>query len=189
MTKKYINTACLIGLLIVTGCLGVEKKEYTIKLKDGQSGTATIKYINIFSNDDNEKDVSFKDFGELVSDYLQGDKIEKDFPGIHDVKKRLYIENNSVCGEISFSFDSLSHVKLFRYEDGPYMFYVNSGSSPSEKFDMSNGKFGGNEMPVIFWKSNIKELQFKTLVTEDTTGKRNLIKWYKMWESTLEDHK
>lgn len=179
----------ITGLLIFAGCLGVEKKEYTIHLNNGQSGTAAIKYINIFSTDDNEKDVSFKDFGELVSDYLQGDKIEKDFPGIHDVKKRLFIENNTVCGEISFAFDSLSHVKLFRYEDGPYMFYINSGSSPSEKLDATNGKFGGETMPVIFWSKNMKELSFKTLVTEDLTGKRSLVKLYKMWQSSQGDAK
>jgi hypothetical protein len=184
-----MNSLWIVSLLIFVGCLGVEKKEYTIKLKDGQSGTATVKYINIFSNDDDEKDVSFKDFGELVSDYLQGDKIEKDYPGIRDVKKRLFIENNAVCGEITFAFDSLSQIRLFRYDDGPFMFYVNSGSSPSEKFDSSNGKFGGEVMPVIFWNKNVKELHFKTLVTEDATGKRNLANWYKMWQSSPDTNK
>lgn len=183
MIERILKTVWLAGMLIFVGCLGVEKKEYTIKLKDGQSGTATVKYINIFSNDDDEKDVSFKDFGELVSDYLQGDKIEKDYPGIRDVKKRLFIENNAVCGEITFTFDSLSQIRLYRFEDGPIMYYVNSGSSPSEKFDSSNGMFGGDIMPVIFWNKSMKELLFKTRVTEDTVGKRNLANWYKMWQS------
>jgi hypothetical protein len=187
--RSITKIACLIVLSVLTGCLGVEKKEYTFKLKDSQSGTATIKYINIFSTDDNEKDVSFKDFGELVSDYLEGNKIEQDFPGIHDVKKRLFVENNAVCGEITFAFDSLSHVKLFRYEDGPFMFYVNTGSSPSEKFDASNGNFAGDKMPVIFWSKNTKELNFKTVVTEDVTGKRNFLKLYKMWQSSQTEPK
>ncbi|MBL7994503.1 hypothetical protein JNM05_03950 [bacterium] len=178
-----IKSFWIVVLLIFVGCLGVEKKEYTIKLKDGQSGTATVKYINIFSNDDDGKDVSFKDFGELVSDYVQGDKIERDYPGIHDIKKRLFIENNTVCGEITFAFDSLSQVRLYRFEDGPFMYYVNSGSSPSEKFDATNGKFGGDIMPVIFWHKNVKELQIRTRVTEDVSGRRNLVNWFKMWQS------
>lgn len=189
MIRRITNTAWILGLSILAGCLGVEKKEYTIRLKDNQSGTATIKYINIFSTDDGEKDVSFKDFGELVSDYLQGDKIEKDYQGIRDVKKRLFIENNAICGEITFAFDSLSHVKLFRYEDGPYMFYINSGPSPSEKLNFTNGTFGGENMPVIFWNKSMKELQFRTIVTEDTAGRKNLVKLYKMWQSSQDDPK
>jgi hypothetical protein len=187
--KNIIKAAWIAGLSILTGCLGVEKKEYSIKLKDSQSGTATIRYINIFSNDDNEKDVSFKDFGEIVSDYYEGNKIEQDYPGIRDVKKRLFIENNTLCGEITFAFDSLSHVKIFRYEDGPYMYYVNAGSSPSEKFDSSNGQYGGEKMPVIFWSKNSKELKFKTILTEDVTGKRSFVKLYRMWQSSQEDLK
>lgn len=189
MRPKIKNILFISALAIFAGCLGVEKKEYTIKLKGGESGTATIKYINIFSNDDNEKDVSFKDFGELVSDYLEGNKIEQDFPGIRDVKKRIFIENNTLCGEITFAFDSLSHVKLFRYEDGPYMYYVNTGSSPSEKFEVSNGTFGGEKMPVIFWNKNTNDFQFRTLVTEDVTGKRSFVKLYKMWQSSLTEPK
>ena len=189
MIKKITNILCIVTLTFLAGCLGVEKKEYSFKLKDGQSGTATIKYINIFSTDDNEKDVSFKDFGELVSDYLEGNKIEQDYSGIRDVKKRLFIENNTLCGEITFAFDSLSHVKMFRYEDGPYMFYVNSGSSPSEKFETSNDTFGGEKMPVIFWNKNTKDFQFRTLVTEDVTGKRSFVKLYKMWQSSLNEAK
>lgn len=189
MIKRIINTAGILGLVIFTGCLGVEKKEYTIRLNSAQSGTATIKYVNIFSTDDNEKDVSFKDFGELVSDYLQGNKIEQDFPGIRDVKKRLFIEDNAVCGEITFAFDSLSHVRLFRYEDGPFMSYLHSASGSSEKLETTNGKFGGDIMPVIFWNKAAKELKFKTIVTEDITGRRNLVKLYKMWQTSLEEAK
>lgn len=187
--RYRFNILWLVTLTVFVGCLGVEKKEYSIKLKDGQSGTAAIKYINIFSTDDNEKDVSFKDFGELVSDYLDGNKIEQDFPGIRDVKKRIFIENNTLCGEISFAFDSLSQVKLFRYEDGPYMYYINSSSSPSEKFEVSNGTFGGDKMPVIFWNKSTKDFQFRTMVTEDVTGKRSFVKLYKMWQSSLNEPK
>ncbi len=184
------NISRLIVLFVLsglTGCLGVEKKEYTIILKDGQSGTATIKYVNIFSTDDNEKDVSFKDFGEMISDYYEGNKIEQDFPGIRNVKKRLFVENNTLCGEISFAFDSLSHAHVFRFDDGPFMYFVNSGSNSSEKIEWSNGHFGGDRMPVLFWKRTEKELRFKTVVTEDVTGKRNLVKLYKLWQSSMNE--
>ena len=62
--------------VLLGGCLGVEKKEYRFTLNPDGSGSGVIRYVNVVSIDDNSgteeaKDVSFKDFAELVSDYLE----------------------------------------------------------------------------------------------------------------------
>lgn len=188
-----------LGILF-TGCLGVQKKVYVFRLDqpiehrkggavkagNNQSGSATITYVNIFSIDDNQRDVTFKDFGELVSDYLDGDKLEKEMPGIRDVRKRLFVENNTLCGEIRFAFDSLSQVRLFRPAGGPILYFLNPGSNSNERLDSTNGSAGPDYMPIVFWDASATELRFVTTLSEDTTGRRNLVKMFRLWETSRE---
>lgn len=184
----------LATMLLCSGCLGVQRKEYVIQLDrrgkteplSNTSGKATIKYVNIFSTDENERDVTFKDFGELVSDYLEGAKLEQDLPNVRNVKKRLFVENNVLCGEISFDFDSLHQVRLYRQGTGPYMYYLNPGSTSTEKYESSNGIVGPDYMPVVFWNPEMSELRLTTVLSEDTTGRRGLVKMYRLWEASRE---
>ncbi len=70
-------------------------------------------------------------------------------------------------------FEELSQVGLYQYEDkGPYM--INVGSFlEGESFLTSNGEYGGDIMPVVFWPKSTETLSLTTYVTspdESTVG-------------------
>ncbi|TAL67696.1 MAG: hypothetical protein EPN82_13700 [Bacteroidetes bacterium] len=180
----YFVFVLFISLIFINGCLTVEKKEYKIKLTSPTSGKGTIKYINILSQKDNEKDVSMKDFAELITDYIEGDKIQNDFPGISNVKKRVFEENGVLCAEFSFDFDSLNQIKLFKYDkDSPFMLMVKESFS-NEEYVESNGEYNINNMPVIFWNKNTKEFSWKTKVATDSANTISLLEQYKSWDKS-----
>ena len=165
------------------GCLTVENKEYRIKLRSDNSGEATIKFVNIMSEADDTVDISNDDFQQLIEFYLQGNQLEKENPGFHGVKKRLFEEGGFLCGEISFTFDSLGSVRLFRYDgDSPYMYAVGSPLS-SEQFVESNGVLAREWMPVVFWAKDAQELYIKTKVVSEVSFQHSLLKNFKEWQA------
>lgn len=64
-------------------------------------------------------------------------------------------------------FDDLSKVHLYRYKNrGPFMFSMSGVNDDGENFAQSNGEFGGDKMPVIFWPDDTRTLRFSTKITE-----------------------
>jgi len=176
--------ACLfISLLSIigSGCLTVEGKEYHIKVKTDHSGEATIKFVNILSEADDTTDISNDDFQQLIELYLNGNQLESENPGFHNVKKRLYEENGVLVGEITFTFDSLATVRLYQFDkESPYMYFVGSPLS-SEQLVETNGTFARDWMPVVFWPKETTELYVKTRVISEVAHHRGLLSHYKEW--------
>ncbi len=169
--KKSFNLFFLIAFLFtLTSCLTVEKKVYTFELKDSNSGTLTIKFINILSMMDDSTDISAKDYDELMSKYIDGDQINQDYENAEVKSKRLFEEDGVLCGEVIIDFSDLKSVGLFQYDTkSPYMFNVSSFLE-SETYLNSNGEFGGEVMPVVFWPRSLKTLTLTTYVsTPDET--------------------
>ncbi len=183
MKRLIYSVVCLIVFsFVVSGCLTVEKKEYKIHLTGKTSGNGTIKYVNILSQKENEKDVSMKDFAELITDYIQGDKVNNDFQGIKIINKKVFEENGVLCAEFSFEFDSLKHMKIFQYDkDSPYMLLIQNSYS-SEAYDSSNGEYNLDSLPIIFWKKGTKDFEWKTKLTSDLSNTVSLLDQYKAWE-------
>lgn len=183
--------ACLLlvfGSVVLTfllsGCLTVEYKEYYIKLKNSQSGEATIRFINIVSESDDTTDITKDDFQTLIETYVNGNKFERDNPGLRNVKKRLYEDKGMLCGEITFTFDSLSVVRFFKFDkDSPYMYYASNPLS-SETLVETNGMVGEPWMPVVFWKKDAREFYVKTKVTSEARFRTSLLKQYRDWIAT-----
>jgi hypothetical protein len=171
----------LLGALCLSACLTVENKEYRITLKTANSGEATIRFINILSEADDTVDITSDDFQQLIEYYLQGTQLEKENPGFHNVKKRLFEEGGVLCGEITFTFDSLGSVRIFKYDsDSPYMYGVGSPLS-SEQYVESNGMLAREWMPIVLWPKDAKELYIKTKVVTEVSFQRGLLKNYKTW--------
>jgi hypothetical protein len=178
--QKYI--LFLVVALLFSGCLTVEKKEYTFQLKDSNSGTLTIKFINIMSMKDDALDVSQDDFQELVTSYVEGNEIEMDFEKALVRSKRLFEENGILCGEIIIDFESLASVGLYQYDSkSPLMFNVGSFLD-SETYLSSNGEFGGEVMPVVFWPKSLKTLTLTTFITEPDETTVGLLTEYNEWK-------
>lgn len=183
--KSTLQKLVLVTITAVslTGCLTVERKSYKITMTGKESGKCTITFQNIVSSKDEGKDISFKDFAELVTDYLQGTKLEDEMAGVHHVQKNLISVGGVLNGEMSFEFDSLSALRMYRYnETAPLMMYL--GTMNSETYETSNGTYGGEKMPVIFWPSNHNHITLSTKVTEIDTSHISLAKQYASWSAS-----
>ncbi|HNS17428.1 MAG TPA: hypothetical protein PKI34_06375 [Bacteroidales bacterium] len=182
--KKTGFLLMLIALLVFTlsGCLTVEQKEYTFELTGTNSGKLTIKYINIMSVMDDTLDVSGEDFEGLLTNYLYGETIETDYPDAVLVDKQLFVENGVLCGKLVMEFNDLSAVKLFRYKSaGPFMLNIGSFLD-TETFIASNGDFGGDAMPVVFWPEGLSLMTVTTGVTQPDETTVSLAGDYEAWK-------
>ena len=170
--------------MLISGCLTVENKEYHIRLKSDHSGEATVRFINIMSESDDTVDISKDDFQQLIEFYVQGAKFESENPGFKNVKKRLYEEDGVLVGELTMTFDSLSALRVFKFDkDSPFMYFVGSPLS-SEHFIESNGTFGRDWMPVVFWPKEARELYVKTRVISEVAHHRGLLRNFKEWQAS-----
>lgn len=169
--------------LMLSGCLTVERKSYKITMTGPTSGSCIVTYHNIVSTKDEGRDVSFKEFAELITDYLEGTKPEDDMPGARNVRKRIYAEGNALNAEMTFDFDSLSTLKMYKYDDkSPVMMHLSSMNS--ETFEASNGVHGGESMPVVFWPSNATTLTLMNSVTKLDSTHVSLLPHYEAWKKT-----
>lgn len=169
--------------LVLSGCLTVERKSYKITMTGPHSGSCMITYHNIVSTKEDGRDVSFKEFAELVTDYLEGKKPEDEMPGARNVQKRVYADGNVLNAELTFEFDSLSTLKMYKYDHkAPYMMALNSMNS--ETFESSNGTHGGEAMPMVFWPSNATSLTLTNKVTIIDTSHLSLLPQFEAWKKT-----
>lgn len=169
-----------ISSLSIQSCLTCEKKEYVFQITGANSGRLTIKYVNIFSSLIDSAGEVEADYEELISMWLKGEKIERDFPEAKIIKKRLFDENGMLCGEIVLEFDNLLKAGIYRYmNSGPYMFSLSSVNDDGENFLQTNGEYGGEKMPVLFWPEDFNTLRFSTKISPSDSTSVSLLS---MWE-------
>jgi len=183
---KTVELAAFLAVaaIVMTGCLASQYKEYRYRLNDDGSGTGTIKFVNIVSQEDNGEDVSAADFDSLVSGYLEGTAFEDDNLNLNVKSKRLYEENGVLVGEVAFSFNDLDSIGFFRNAEckcSPVMFYL---GSVSETFVESNGTYLGEErdLPILSWDPKANEFYFKTFLLEDVSECHGLLPQYQAWK-------
>jgi hypothetical protein len=173
MKKNLFTWISLISIaLFLNSCLTCEKKEYTFQFTGKDTGVLTIKFINIMSTMDDTIDNTEEDFATLMTDYYEGTELENDFPDATLVDKRLFEEDGVLCGEVKFEFSGFAMAHLYQHhETGPLMYCLGCYSIDSEYYNDSNGEFGGDIMPVVFWNPDLTTLELKTDVTmpDETT--------------------
>ena len=186
MKTAQIFRLSLLGIitLIFTSCLTVEKKEYTFELTGENSGKMTIRYINIMSVMDDGKDVTAQDFTEILDKYINGDQIEQDFPGATNIKTRLFEQNGQLCGEVTLDFPSLSAARLYQYDKNSPLMMCISAAYDSETYVSSNGNYGNDYMPVVFWPSGSRKLTVTTSVSAPDETSLSLVGEYRKWKET-----
>ncbi len=181
--KKTVLFAifAVIGLVLTTGCLQVEKKQYSLKLTGPNSGTGTIKFINIVSQLEDGKDVTMTDFATLVDDYFKGDELLNKYPGIKITDRKMFEENGQLCGEVKFEFDSLEAFKIYKYDQtSPFMLIFDSFGG--DTYASSNGDYGRINANIVFWKNGQKEFTWETTNQIDTANVRSMVKNYRTWK-------
>jgi hypothetical protein len=182
--NKQINsfTSFILAAVLLSGCLTVEKKEYTFEFTGENSGNLTIRYINIMSTMDDDMDVSGADFDELITSYLYGSEIEEEYPLVNVVSKRLYEEDEMLCAEVIIEFPDLASVKLHQFDKDSHFMYALCQCLNSETYESSNGIFGSNEVPVVIWPADSKELRLVTAVTVPDETTMSLLPNYREWQ-------
>lgn len=180
MKRSLIYIFLFVFSISLIGCLTVETKEYSYKLKDGNKGSGKIKYINIMHTNDSATTIE-AEYQDLVSNYLNGNKPEDEMLGVKNVKKRLFEEDNQLCGEITFDFDDITTLKFFNYKGKVWAFAFAGASifGGNESYFSSNGTYGGEHTPVIFWDAGEKELKFKTTVSQNDKKNESLLDQWK----------
>lgn len=132
---------------------------------------------------DNGVNVSEADFKELVEVYLEGDQLDQDYPAAEDIKTRLFEENGQLCGEVKMKFNDLNSARLYQYDrNSPIMMNI-STNLDSETYISTNGEYGNEHMPVVFWKSGTKKLVVTTQVTAPDENSVNLVDEYRKWKA------
>jgi hypothetical protein len=178
--KRYPFFIFALLAIILSGCLTCEKKEYVFELTGPESGRLTIRFVNIFSNSLDSAGELNVDYDELVNMWLKGEKIERDYPQATKIKKKLYEANGQLCGEITMEFSSLKAVRLYRYDSQtPYMLNTTTMADDGETFMSSNGEFGGDFMPVIFWRPDNTTFRLTTSVAKPDSTTMSLLSIWK----------
>lgn len=181
ISSKLNKLFILLAIIGLSSCLTVEKKEYTYQITSANTGKLTIKYINIYSIMDDGKDVSQSDFKELLDKYLNGTQAMEDFPAASNIKTRLFEENDQLCGEITLDFNDLNSARLYQYDkECPIMMNI-STAFDSETYVSSNGEYGNDHMPVVFWPSGSKKLVVTTLVSTPDETSTSMLEEYREW--------
>ncbi len=185
MKKQFLSLFAVLAIFL-GGCLTAEQKELRLSLSaDGKSGTATIVFTGIASEQgDDTMDVSKDDFNSLISEYYQGKTLENAMPGTSNIKKRLFMSGGQLVGELSFDFEDISKLGFFRYKgQGPYQYYtLADGYFTSGQFAASNGTFGGEKMPIVFWDELTKDFYVKMSLSSPGAPRTSLLEKYNQWE-------
>lgn len=181
MKRSFIYIFLFILAASFAGCLTMESKEYSFKLTNGKKGSGKIKYINIMHTMDSASTPE-AEYEDLVNNYLNGKKPEDEMPGVKNVKKRLFEEDNQLCGEITFDFDDITTLRFFNYKDLVWTYSLSSNDlfSGGESYFTSNGTFGGENMKIIFWDGDQKEFTFKTAVSQNDKKNESLLSVWKI---------
>jgi hypothetical protein len=177
--------APVIACFILSGCLTSEFKEIRLSINPNGSGKGSITYIDISSEQgDDTVSLAKEDFNSLIADYVEGKSFETANPGLRNIKKRLFVQGNKLMGEVSFEFDSISEVGLYRHgNQGPYMYYtLVDGFLTSGQYTASNGSYGGDKMPIVFWPANATEFYLKMALSTKESPKSSLASNYEAWQ-------
>ncbi|MBL6963666.1 MAG: hypothetical protein ISR55_07575 [Bacteroidetes bacterium] len=176
---KYLITGSLaiFILLVLSGCLTCEKKEYVFELKKDGSGKLTIIYHNIMSAMEEDLDMSEKDYTELTSEYMEGNKLQEDYPNCKIKRYKLYEQDGLLNGKVSIYFEKIEDVKLYQHQGRGH--YMLSLCDYSESYVSSNGEYGDEIMPVVFWDKGLNELKLTTFIDEPGEQNMSLIDEYK----------
>ncbi|MCC7438520.1 MAG: hypothetical protein IT211_08480 [Armatimonadetes bacterium] len=183
--KRNIRQLLLPGIMLLTmtllgGCLLAERKTYQFTINPDGSGSGIITFFNLMSVEEESEDVSVKDFTDLKERYLKGTEFEDQRPGLTNVKKRLYEDNNVLCGELTFDFASYEDVGLYRFEGkGPFMYFTRPGDFNPEIYKYSNGTYGGESMPVVFWPEGTTTIRMESIFNKPERKATSLLGLYK----------
>lgn len=178
--KKSLVFLLVLLMLGLSSCLTVEKKSYTIRLEKDGSGVLTIDYYNIFAelSEDEKPEDAKQYYDELMNDYFNGETILKLYPRAKKIKKELFEKDGKLCGRVIVEFANISDIGLYKQSKKGDLMFALCSSMFSETYINSNGIYGGETMPVVFWNKKEKNLILETSLTQTTEKSYSLLQYY-----------
>ena len=185
MKLRSVAFVLLFCSSLLTGCLTAEFKDIRLKLNaDGKSGTGVMLFTGISSSPGDTLDLSADDFRSLIDEYYLGKKIESENKGMKNVKKRLFMKDGALCGEVTFEFDNVTDLGIYQHNGvGPYMYYtVADGFFTSGQYETSNGTYAGEKMPLVFWEPSTRDFHIKMALSTPQEIRKPLASLFEDWQ-------
>jgi len=180
MKKGVIfSLLCSFLLLFLNGCLDCERASISI---DMARKAAEVKFSNIVSNSTDEETIK-EDLRDLIKRVYFDENSKSDPDRI--TSRRLYRDNEELCGIERFSFQSLPRVlKEFSIETDRNGDYILDVTKESENYQISgNGQsIARGPKKFLKWRKNVKKIEIGQKSREfDETKKTTLLKPWLDW--------
>jgi hypothetical protein len=151
-------------LLFLQGCLVFKSVSYEINLSDNNSGTVTMKFTDIRSDAANTSELE-ADKKRLFQDMLKSNEFveQNRDEGKNIIDRKLYISEGKLDGTVKYTFDDISNVENFVYQEPFYYVTFNLQDS----IISTNGEVViSKDHKRIMWDNSIKTLKFEWFSTD-----------------------
>lgn len=182
--KTLTTLLAILGVTLSSvlfgGCLIASKKVLFLEVNPDGSGKGRVIYTEISSLKEDDYDRTLEDYTSLTTDWLHGTEFSDRYRGTMNIERRLFELGGALHGEASFTFDHYNDVGLYRHEEtGPWMYYALRHTSNVEGFDSTNGIYGGDLMPVIFWPEETRTFRIVNRFDPGEAEVRSLLPLYR----------
>ena len=163
MLQIKIIATFFILLLLLQGCLVFKSVSYEINLNDNNSGNVIMEFTDIRSDALNTTALE-ADKKQLFQEMLKSNDFVEQMrdEGKNILDRKLYISDGKLDGAVKYSFDDISYVENFVYQEPFY--YVT--------FDLQDSIISTNGEVVIsedhkriMWDNSIRTLKFEWFST------------------------
>ena len=179
--KKVI--AIFFFLVLLQGCLVFNSVSYEVDLTDTNSGTVSMNVTDIRSDAMDASELE-KDKKQLFEDMLKSDDFLNQMKeqGRNILSRNLYVENGKLNGSVKYSFEDISSVENFVYQDPFYFVTLN----PTDSIISTNGEVVvSKDYKRIMWDKSAKTLKFEMFSTE--TDNANLVELVQYFEKEKQE--
>ena len=177
--------ALLVFIVFATGCLDVQYKDYEFILNPDGTWRGTITYRNIISRSEDDKDASETDFQQLINDYYLGNALVEDNHQFQNIEKDLYIEDDTLIGKMTFTFQSIDSMGFYKDENSEYSSYFFYDGTLKESLMKTNGEYLGEkrDFPLIKWGGEETHFTFSTASNQNMDDAVSLVNQYREWQT------
>jgi len=177
--------ALLVFIVFATGCLDVQYKDYEFILNPDGTWRGTITYRNIISRSEDDKDASETDFQQLINDYYLGNALVEDNHQFQNIEKDLYIEDDTLIGKMTFTFQSIDSMGFYKDENSEYSSYFFYDGTLKESLMKTNGEYLGEkrDFPLIKWGGEETHFTFSTASNQNMDDAVSLVNQYREWKT------
>ena len=178
-------SAILVFIVFATGCLDVQYKDYEFILNPDGTWRGTITYRNIISRSEDDKDASETDFQQLINDYYLGNALVEDNHQFQNIEKDLYIEDDTLIGKMTFTFQSIDSMGFYKDENSEYSSYFFYDGTLKESLMKTNGEYLGEkrDFPLIKWGGEETHFTFSTASNQNMDDAVSLVNQYREWKT------